>query len=134
MNLIPLKEFESNLVRLFFSKCNTAEIRIVKYHPDKIYGHRPTEAVRRFLFFYQIIGSCFSFIQILHPWPMTLAKYHTLDIPVMMAIIAIIITLCQDDDVDDDGMVCRTHRAQRGEISGAKTEPAVPYNTHLPIL
>ena len=64
---------------------------------------------------------------------MTLAKYHTLDIPVLMAIIAIIITLCQDDDVDDDGMVCRTHRAQRGEISGAKTEPAVPYNTHLPL-
>ena len=65
---------------------------------------------------------------------MTLAKYHTLDIPVLMAIIAIIITLCQDDDVDDDGMVCRTHRAQRGEISGAKTEPAVPYNTHPPLL
>ena len=53
--------------------------------------------------------------------------------PVLMAIIASIITLCQDDDVDDDGMVCRTHRAQRGEISGAKTEPAVPYNTHLPL-
>ena len=50
-----------------------------------------------------------------------------------MAIIAIAITLCQDDDVDDDGMVCRTHRAQRGEISGAKTEPAVPYNTHVPL-
>ena len=50
-----------------------------------------------------------------------------------MVIIAIVITLCQDDDVDDDGMVCRTHRAQRGEISGAKTEPAVPYNTHLPL-
>ena len=53
--------------------------------------------------------------------------------PALMAITAIAITLCQDDDVDDDGMVCRTHRAQRGEISGAKTEPAVPYNTHLPL-
>ena len=54
----------------------------------------------------------------------------------LMVIIAIVITLCQDDDVDDDGMVCRAHRAhraQRGEILGAKTEPAVPYNTHLPL-
>ena len=135
MNLIPLKEFESNLVRLFFSKCNTAEIMKSQVSSEQnpcTIVHRPAEAIRRF-FFNQTgtchwIGSFFSSRFYLHGQIITQSTF-----PAIMAIIASIITLCQDDDVDDDGMVCRSHRAQRGEISGAKTEPAVPYNTHLPL-
>ena len=135
MNLIPLKEFESNLVRLFFSKCNTAEMMNSQVSSHKIYGlfGCPIVPEKQLAGFIIKAGtchcSCSSFSSRFYIQGQNITHSTS---PALMAIIAIVITLCQDDDVDDDAMVCRTHRAQRGEISGAKTEPAVPYNNISP--
>ena len=137
MNLIPLKEFESNLVRLFFSRCNTAEMMNSHVSSHKIYGlfGCPIVPEKQLAGFIIKAGTCHCSCSCFSSWfdphgqNITHSTLHAL-----MVIIAIVITLCQDDDVDDDDMVCRTHRAQRGEISGAKTEPAVPYNTQLLLL